>query len=116
VSSTAAVEAIERIVNRGGDPDDVLRDVVATVVDRGGAMWAGILFDEDGELMLGPHAGVAEPGARRQTPVVCDGSPIGELAVDGLDDQPLIERIALLISPYCRAGWSTGAAPWEEPS
>jgi hypothetical protein len=24
------------------------------------------------------------------------------LAVDGLDDQPLIERVAVLISPYCK--------------
>jgi hypothetical protein len=114
VSSSATLEAVDRIVNRGGAAEGVLRDVVAVIVDRGGAMWAGLLFDEDGELMLGPHSGVAEPGARRRAPVVDAGAPVAELVVDGLDDQPLIERVALVISPYCRAGWEAGLIHWEE--
>jgi hypothetical protein len=116
VSATAALDAVERIVRGGGEPDEVLREVLVTVVEQGGAMWAGILFDEDGELVLGPHAGVAEPGARRRASVVDDGLPVAELVVDGLDDQPLIDRVALAVSPYCRAGWNSGTVPWEELS
>jgi hypothetical protein len=33
---------------------------------------------------------------------VLEGARLGELAVDGLDDQPLIDRVAALIAPYCR--------------
>jgi hypothetical protein len=33
--------------------------------------------------------------------IVEEGAPVGQLDVDGLDDQPLIEQVAALISPYC---------------
>ena len=56
--SAGALEAIDRILNRGGEADDVLRAVVAALVERGGCSWAGILFAEEGELVLGPEAGV----------------------------------------------------------
>ena len=48
-----ALEAIDRILNRGGDVDDVLREVVEALVEHGGCAWAGILFAEQGELVLG---------------------------------------------------------------
>ena len=50
---------------------------------------------------VGAHAGVAEPGERRGAPIVLEGAHLGELSVDVLDDQPLIERVASVISPYC---------------
>jgi hypothetical protein len=102
MSASDLLEAVERIVDRDGDPEDVLQHAVTAIVERGGALWAAVLVNDEGELILGPHAGVAEPGARRQAPIVRDGARIGELAVDGLDDQPLIERIAAALSPYCR--------------
>jgi hypothetical protein len=101
VSASGVLEAVDRIVNRGGDAEDVLQRTVTTLVDRGGAKWAAVLFNDEGELIVGPHAGAAEPGERRQAPIVFQGAHLGVLAVDGLDDQPLIERIAVLISPYC---------------
>jgi hypothetical protein len=101
VSESDLLEAVDRITRRGGDPEDVLQSTVTTIVERGGAKWAAVLFNDEGELIVGPHAGVAEPGERRAAPIVLDGARLGELAVDGLDDQPLIERVASLISPYC---------------
>jgi hypothetical protein len=101
VSASDVLEAVERIAARGGDAADVLQAIVATIVDRGGAAWAAVLFNDEGELIVGPHAGVAEPGERRAVPIVFEGAHVGQLAVDGLDDQPLIERVAALISPYC---------------
>ena len=101
MTPSGVLEAVERIAGRGGDAADVLQAIVATIVDRGGAKWAAVLFNDEGELIVGPHAGVAEPGERRAVPIVFEGAHVGQLAVDGLDDQPLIERVAVLIAPYC---------------
>jgi hypothetical protein len=102
VTTQDVLEAVERIVGSGADPDEVLQRTVTAIVECGGALWAAVLFNDEGELILGPHAGVAEPGARRCSPIVFQGATVGELAVDGLDDQPLIDRIAALIAPHCR--------------
>src|SRR5439155_17245594 len=83
VSSTAALEAIDRILNRGGDANDVLRAVVHALVARGGCAWAGILFDAEGELALGPQAGEPRPDARMQLPIVFQAVRVAELVVDG---------------------------------
>ena len=42
-----------------------------------------------------------EPVERREAPIVFDGARVAQLTVDGLDDQPLIERVAVLIARYC---------------
>ena len=42
-STSGALEAIDRLLNRGGDADDVLRQVVATLHERAGA-WYSIVF------------------------------------------------------------------------
>ena len=53
-----ALEAVDRIVNRGGDVDDVLREVVETLHARfGHYSWVGIYFVEGDELVLGPWRG-----------------------------------------------------------
>src|SRR5205823_2864102 len=63
VSRTAihrgALEALDRILNRGGDADDVLREVVTLLHERAGYGFAGIAFSEEGRLELGPTAGSA---------------------------------------------------------
>ena len=63
MSYAGPLEALDRVLNRGGDADDVLRAVVEIV--SGPFAWAGILFREDGRLVLGPEAG--EPDASRRT-------------------------------------------------
>ncbi len=56
-----ALEAVDRIVNRGGDADDVLRAVVDVLHDRfDHYSWVGIYLVEDGELVLGAWRGPEE--------------------------------------------------------
>jgi hypothetical protein len=114
-SSSGALDAIDRILNRGGDADDVLRDVVATLHDRAGYTWAGIFLVEDGALTLGPEAGTPNERNRTQTAVMWQGDRIAELAVDDApeEDRKFLERVALLVSGHCLVGWDTGGESWE---
>ncbi|HEY2939124.1 MAG TPA: GAF domain-containing protein [Gaiellaceae bacterium] len=53
-----ALEAVDRIVNRGGDADAVLRAVVDVLDDRFESYsWVGIYLVEEDELALGPWKG-----------------------------------------------------------
>ena len=105
--------AVEEIVNRGGDADDALRDVVGLLADR--YAWAGILFVEAGELVLGPSAGEERREARTHLPVTYNGDRVAELVVDGAPetDIPFLERVAALISAHCLVGWDTGGEAWN---
>ena len=78
-STSGALEAIERILDRGGDADDVLRQVVATLHDRAGYTWAGIFFVEDGELALGPQTGAPDETRRTSVPVMWQGARVAAL-------------------------------------
>ncbi|MFL5737035.1 MAG: hypothetical protein ACJ76P_06835 [Actinomycetota bacterium] len=116
-SHSGALEAIDRIVNRGGDADEVLREVVEVLHDRFGEQgWVGISFVENGELVLGPERGerTAEPTA---IPITYENRLVAELGVLGpelaADDLGVLERVALLISPYCLVGWDTGGEAWS---
>jgi hypothetical protein len=114
-STSGALEAIDRILNRGGDADDVLRQVVATLRERAGYAWAGIFFVEEDSLALGPAAGEPDPVRRTSVPVAWQGERVAELTVDGApaDDRLFLERVAVLISGHCLVGWDTGGEPWE---
>ena len=111
--SARALAAIEALLERGEDADEILRGVVEALV-AGGCAWAGILFVEGGELVLGPEAGSAEAEARTQLPVLFRGTNVAELAADRCDDHGSLAQVALLIAPYCLVGWDTGGIPWEE--
>ena len=101
-----ALAAIDEILNRGGDADEVLREVVAVL--RHEYSWVGISFVEEGELVLGPAKGTqtAEPIA---IPISYENQVVAELGIVAgeLDpeDHAFLERVALLISPYCLVGW-----------
>jgi hypothetical protein len=115
-STSGALEAIDRILNRGGDADDVLRQVVATLHENAGYPWAGISFVERGALVLGPQAGKPHGDERRtRVPVLWQGERIAELAVDDApeEDRMFLERVALLVSGHCLVGWDTGGESWE---
>jgi putative methionine-R-sulfoxide reductase with GAF domain len=109
-----ALAAIDQILSRGADADEVLRDVV--VVLQRQYSWVGISFVEAGELVLGPAQGEqrAEPTS---IPVSYENNVVAELGVvaDELDaeDQAFLERVALLIAPYCLVGWDTGGEAWS---
>jgi putative methionine-R-sulfoxide reductase with GAF domain len=113
--TSGALEAIDRILNRGGDADDVLREVVATLAGRAGYSWAGISFVEGDRLTLGPQAGGPAPDTRTTWPVAYRGERVAELAVDGAgdEDRAFLERVATLISAHCLVGWDTGGEEWR---
>jgi hypothetical protein len=111
--STRALEALDRILNRGGDADDVLRSAVAVLVDEPGIAWAGVAFHEEGALTVGPQAGEPDEAHRIRTPVVYRGSEVGELWVDGEADAAFLERFALLISQHVLIGWDTQGERWD---
>jgi hypothetical protein len=113
VSSAGALEAIDRILNRGGDADDVLRDIVATLVERGGCAWAGIAFVEDGALVLGPQAGEPDETRRTELEIAFKGDKVGEVWADCCDERALLERVAVLVSAHVLLGWDTGGVDWE---
>ena len=53
-----ALEAVDRVVNRESEADEVLRGVVGILHDRvPHYSWVGIYLVEDGELVLGPWKG-----------------------------------------------------------
>ena len=114
-STSGALEAIDRILNRGGDADDILRQVVAALHTEAGYAWAGIFFLEDGKLALGPHAGAPDEPRRTSVPVTWQGDRVAELAVDDApeEDRMFLERVALLVSGHCLVGWDTGGESWE---
>ena len=107
------LERIEEIAGREGDADDTLREIVALLAERYG--WAGILFVEEGDLVLGPQAGTPDPSARTQVPVAFNGDRIAELAVDGApeEDRSSLERVAELVAGHCLVGWDIGGEDWE---
>jgi putative methionine-R-sulfoxide reductase with GAF domain len=118
-----ALEAVDRILNRATEPDDVLRQVVAVVHDRvEHYAWAGLFFVEEGELVLGPAKGELAEGAHvLEVPVSFDGQRIAALRIafdEGTrandDDQAFLERVALLVSAHCLVGWDTGGVPWSD--
>jgi putative methionine-R-sulfoxide reductase with GAF domain len=111
--STRALEAVDRILALGSEADDALRAVVAELVDEPSIDWAGVLFLEDGALVLGPEAGVPDPARRLGAPVTYRGAVVGELAIDGDAEPAFLERVALLISTHVLLGWDTGGEAWE---
>jgi hypothetical protein len=116
VSSTSgALEAIDGILKRGGDADDILRQVVAALHTDAGYAWAGIFFLEAGNLALGPHAGIPNEPRRTSIPVTWQGDRVAELAVDDApeEDRMFLERVAVLVSGHCLVGWDTGGESWE---
>jgi hypothetical protein len=114
-----ALKAVERILDRGGDADEILRAVVAAVEERiPHFARVGIAFMEEGRLELGPEAGTGD-GEEIRALVTFEGAPVAELIVhrtEAADDLPFLERVATLISPYCLVGWDTQGVPWADVS
>jgi putative methionine-R-sulfoxide reductase with GAF domain len=115
VSGYAVLGAVERILGRGGDADDVLREVVDALRAEGEFDWVGISFFEKGAFVLGPSSG--EPsGEPARLPISYDGNVVAELGVVVSDlsaeDRALLERVAELLAPYCLVGWDTGGEAW----
>jgi hypothetical protein len=111
--SSEAVRALERSVEQGLEADDVLRTVVAALLQEPAVCWAGIAFVEDRELRLGPAAGTADESRRTRAQVSFHGTPVAEIWVDGDIDRKQLDRVATLVAPYALIGWDTGGERWE---
>ena len=111
--STRALAAIDLILNAGEDPDDVLRLIVAELVHEPEIEWAGVLFLENGSLVLGPEAGVTDRSRRISVPVLYLDAFVGELSIDGVAEVPFLEQVAQLISTHVLLGWDTGGETWD---
>ncbi len=111
--STRLLLEVDRILERGGEPDDVLRGVTLVLNDEPTIDWAGIAFLEEGHLVLGPAAGDQDEDRRLRVPITYQGEQVGELWVDGDVDRGLLEQVAARISAHVLIGWDTGGEGWE---
>jgi hypothetical protein len=107
-----AIEIAE-ILERGGDADDALRQVVSALAARPDVSWAGIAFVEEGALRLGPAAGHEDEAGRVRAEVSFQDAKVGELWIDGTLPRNELEPIAALIGPLVLIAWDTGGEPWE---
>jgi hypothetical protein len=107
-----ALEALDRLVDRGGDADDVLRDALAILARL--YPWAAIRFVEDGELVPGPSVGSVDAESGHTAQILFRGMKVGELtAAAEVDHAAFLAGFADRISPYCLVGWDTGGESWE---
>lgn len=111
--SSKALEALDGILDRGGEPDDVLRAAVSVLAEIPGIAWAGIAFLDEGTLALGPTAGEPDEAHRNRVSIVFQGADVGELWVDGNAERAFLERVATLLSAHVLIGWDTRGETWE---
>ena len=107
------LEALERMLDGGGEPDDVLRAAVSVLAEEPGVAWVGIAFLDEGALVVGPAAGEPDVAHRIRVPIAFQGSAVGELWVDGAANPALLERAATLLSAHVLIGWDTKGEKWE---
>jgi hypothetical protein len=114
---SGTLEAIDRILNRGGDADDVLRTVLEAIARV--YPYAAIAFVEEDRLVVGPETG-RRPEETESFPISFRDTRVAELRVAppaaDPEERAFLERVALLISPYCLVGWDTGGVPWSDVS
>ena len=101
IEHRGALEALERILSRGGEPEEVLEEVVVVL---------GRLYDRvalrvvrDGELVAGPSSG--NPlGTASSWDVYLAETKVGEIEVAPASDEDdaFMRRVATLASPYFR--------------
>ena len=109
---SGALEAVERVLSRGGEADDVLRQVVAILHERLDS-FARISFVEGDSLAPGPSAG--DETETTAFPIAFQGRRVADLEAGGelsSEDTALLERVAILISPYALVGWDTRGEEW----
>jgi hypothetical protein len=111
--SQPVLEELDRILNQGGEPDDVLRAAVQSLAGCPDISWAGIAFLDDGTLVFGPSAGEPAPARRVSVPIVFQGAQVGELLIDGDDERAQLEQIADRLSGHVLIGWDTRGEPWD---
>ncbi len=103
------LEALEQLVGRGGDADDVLREVVRVLAER--YAYVAIKFVEGDDLLPGPAAGTPDEAATAW-PITFQGMTVAQLEVSpfAAEDRDFLERVTTILSPYASsAGTPAGA-------
>jgi hypothetical protein len=96
IDHRGALEAVERILNRGGEAEGVVQAVLEALNARG-VPCAKLRLAADGRWVDGPTVGRQAEGV--VSPVVFEGREIGSLELS-TGDSAFVERVAVLISPY----------------
>jgi len=117
-----ALEAVDRIVNRESEADEVLRKTVEVLHDRfAHYSWVGIYLVEGVGLAPGPSKGEQATASEIALPIAYEGRVVGEIRVHseaptafGDEDRVFLERVALLISPHGLVAWDTGGVAWSD--
>ena len=103
--ATGVVEAVDRVVNRGGCADDVRNGVEMVLRERLGRD-AHIVVEPDHRSGPSEASHGGEHAGWTRLPVTFDGARVATLSV-ALDARgelrAALERVATLVSPYCRA-------------
>ena len=113
---TGALEGVERVLNRGGEADDVLRQVV-TILHERLDRYIRISFVETDSLVPGPawYFVVSSSSETTAFPIEFQASRVADLEAGGEltdEDRALLERVAILVSPYALVAWDTGGEEW----
>jgi len=95
-SNAGALDAVERILNRGGEAGDVLQQVVDVLHERTGS-WVAIVTDS----AIRASSGGETPANRKVHPIALRGKPVGRLWTSADVDPAHAARVALIVSPYC---------------
>ena len=112
-ANAGSAAALDEILARGGDADDVLRRVVELLAGEPGLDWAGIALVEGDALVLGPNAGTPAEEVRARTPILYEGAVVGELWTDGRMDEIFLSHVATAIASYVLIGWDTQGQTWD---
>ncbi len=92
-AAAGALEAIDRVLNRGGVVDHVLCRVALILVERGGCTYAAVARHEAG----------FPTGEVVSLPIAFQGAQVGELVVAPPTlDRAFLERVATVVSAYRR--------------
>ena len=90
-----ALEAVDRILNRGGAPDDVLRAVADVLHERLFAHVAVVTHER-----VRAEAGAPTGAAGLAAPIAAAGELRATPREPSAADGALLARVALLLSPY----------------
>jgi hypothetical protein len=107
VDYRGALEAVDRILNRGGDADDVLRAVLEALHARG-VPFGAVRLVEGERLVDGPTIGMETAGI--EAAVVFEGARVGTLEL-AVDEPQFVERVATLISSHVNVRARRAPAP-----
>ena len=109
------LESVRRAVQEGDEADDVLRSVVAVLVDDGSRRLGRDLLRRGRRARARPRGGRCRPGrAHDRCPSSTTARPSPSSPPTAASIAALLEQIAPLIAEHCLVGWDTGGVPWDE--